>query len=314
MSAEPVIDVDNLRVAYGALEAVRGVSLRVGAGTVFGLVGPNGAGKTSTLKVLAGLLRPSGGAARVCGFDVLAERDDVRRSIGYMADFFGVYDYLTVREYLAFFGGMYGLRGADLAGKVEAAIASVALAGKRDALIHTLSRGMKQRLYLARAWVHRPRVLILDEPASGMDPRGRNEMVDALRRTAADGVTVLISSHILDELEHVCSMVGVMEAGRLVGVHEMRPEEAHGAGARRLLLLSPRADRDRALALAPTLPGVRGAGPAEDGLWLDVSGGDDAVAEVVRRMVEHDVRVLLPAAGGARLKQVFLHMTKGELT
>lgn len=313
MNSDPVVHAVDLHVSYGSFEAVRGVSFDVARGEVFGVVGPNGAGKTSTLKVLAGLLRPSAGLAAVCGFDAVGQRDEVRRRIGYMADFFGVYDYLTVREYLEFFGGMYGIAGADLAARIDAVITTVTLGVKRDAPIRTLSRGMKQRLYLARALVHEPPVLILDEPASGMDPRGRDDMVRTLREVAARGTTVLISSHILDELQDLCTVVAVMEAGRLVGTRALRRSDGGAADVRRFLLLTPEPDRARALSLAAASPQVAAAEPAAEGVWLDVRGGDEAVSAVVRQMVAGGIRVLLPAADSSDLKQIFMRMTKGEL-
>lgn len=313
MPLEPVIRVRDLKVSYGAFEAVKGVSFEVAQGDVFGLVGPNGAGKTSTLKVLAGLLPPASGSAAIDGFDVAVRGDDVRRRIGYMADFFGVYDYLTVSEYLEFFGGMYGVNGERLRQRIDAVLTTVTLGAKRDAPIRTLSRGMKQRLYLARAFVHAPPVLILDEPASGMDPRGRDEMVRTLKGAAERGTTIVISSHILDELQDLCTVVGVMEAGRLVGVRGLRPAGEAMPARRRCLLLTPEADRGRALEVAATLSVVKEAGRAADGLWLDIEGGEAAVGDVVRQMVQAGVRVLMPAADGSDLKDIFLRMTKGEL-
>jgi ABC-2 type transport system ATP-binding protein len=310
MSAAPTISVAKLAVHYGAFEAVSDVTFAVAAGEVFGLVGPNGAGKTSTLKVLAGLLPPAAGTATVAGCDVLTERDSVRQRIGYMADFFGVYDYLTVHEYLAFFGGMYGLAGEDLDVRIGEMLAAVTLAPKRHAPVRTLSRGMKQRLYLARALVHKPPVLILDEPASGLDPRGRAEMVATLRKAADGGTAVIISSHILDELQDLCHAVGVMEAGRLVGTRDLR---AAAGVTRRVRLLTPVADRERAVAAATAMPAVTAAALTADAVLLEIAGGDDELAVVVARLVAAGVRVLLPPADTSDLKEVFLKMTTGEL-
>lgn len=311
---QPVVSVSNLRVAYGTFEAVKDFSFNVHRGEVFGLVGPNGAGKTSTLKVLAGLLRPSAGSASVCGYDVVRQPHDARRRIGYMADFFGVYDYLTVDEYLSFFGGMYGMKGSVLDEGISAAIAKVALQGKRKAFIHTLSRGMKQRLYLARAFVHRPEALILDEPASGMDPRGRDAMVRTLKTLAGEGTTVVISSHILDELEDLCTDIGVMEAGRFAGIHRLRLTRQGDKAGKRYFLHTPEKDRSRALALAKAMDQVKTAGPASDGIWLDIAGGETAVSEITRAMVGAGIPVLLPAAEKTYLRDIFMRMTKGEIT
>ncbi len=312
--AKPLVCVRNLRVTYGTFDAVHDFSFSVHRGEVFGLVGPNGAGKTSTLKVLTGLLRPSAGSASVCGYDVVKQSDDARRCIGYMADFFGVYDYLTVYEYLTFFGGMYGLQGRSLAAGIDAAIALVSLEGKRQAFIRTLSRGMKQRLYLARALVHGPQVLILDEPASGMDPRGRDDMVRALKKLATDGTTVVISSHILDELEDLCTDIGVMEAGQFAGIHRLHPMQRKDRTGNRYLLHTPETERARALALARTLKQVKAAGPAAAGVWLDIEGDETAVSDIVRQMVAAGISVLLPATERTYLRDVFMSMTKGDIT
>lgn len=312
MAPDAIVRVEGLRVSYGDFEAVRNVSFTVNRGTAFGLVGPNGAGKTSTLKVLAGLLRPTGGRASVAGHDVALERDAMVRRIGYMADFFGVYDYLTVYEYLEFFGGMYAISGDALVSGIDAAISRVALETKRHARIATLSRGMKQRLYLARALVHGPEVLILDEPASGMDPRGRDEMVRMLGAMAMNGTTILISSHILDELQDLCTVIGVMETGRLVGLHKLG-EGPDSAASRRYRLLTPAGDVEKARALAAGLEAVSQAEPATDGVWLTIAGGEQSVSEVVRAMVHGGVRVLLPPSDASDLKDMFLRMTKGEL-
>ncbi len=313
-SGEAVVDVRNLCVAYGTFEAVKDVSFTVARGSAFGLVGPNGAGKTSTLKVLAGLLRPSGGVAFVQGHDVVRERNDVVRNIGYMADFFGVYDYLTVREYLAFFGGMYGLTGGALETGIREAIGMVALETKRDARIATLSRGMKQRLYLARALVHRPAVLILDEPASGMDPRGRDEMVRLLKTMIEGGTTIMISSHILDELRDLCTVFGVMEAGRLVGVHGLHDGDASITADVRYLLSTSVAERERAFSWARTVATVTQAEVVPDGVCVTLAGGDDAACALVRSAVEAGIRISLPRATASDLKDMFLRMTKGELS
>lgn len=190
----------------------------------------------------------------------------------------------------------------------------VALETKRDARIATLSRGMKQRLYLGRALVHRPAVLILDEPASGMDPRGRDEMVRLLKGMTDGGTTILISSHILDELRDLCSVVGVMEAGRLIGVHGMHGGIGATGDGIRYLLPTVAADRDRACAWAAGQPMVSLAEVGPDGVWVTIAGGEAAVSGMVEAAVGAGIRVLLPRAMASDLKDMFLRMTKGELT
>lgn len=319
MPPEPVIHVRDLVVRYGALTAVNRASFTVAAGTVFGLVGPNGAGKTSTLKVLAGLLRPDAGAAAVCVCDAVTARDALRARIGYMADFFGVYDYLTVEEYLAFFGGMYGLSGERLATRIAATLDCVTLAGKRPALVKTLSRGMKQRLYFARALIHDPPVLILDEPASGMDPRGRAELVATLKDLGRAGKTIVISSHILDELQDLCDHVGIMETGRLVAARPLR--RAVGAPAGRAILLAvAAATRERALAWLGARPGVTILDARGATLRLGIADDDAAATALLRDMLDAGLAPLPPraddaaaGAGNEDLRAIFLGLTRGEL-
>jgi ABC-2 type transport system ATP-binding protein len=308
----PAIQTRDLTVRYGTLVAVNRVSLEVPEGAIFGLVGPNGAGKTTALRVLAGLHIPDEGEVRVAGCNVVADRDRVRARIGYMADFFGVYDYLTVEEYLAFFGGMYGLRGPALEARIGAMLDTVNLTPKRRAFVKHLSRGMKQRLYCARALVHDPPILILDEPAAGIDPRGRAELVETLQKVHRQGKTIIISSHILEELQSLCTVVGIMEAGRLVGTRALRPEAAAGE-TRTVVLRVASEDAAPALAALQADAAVRSARAAAGGILVETANTDDAVSGIVRRLVERGIRVLLPRADAADLKEIFLKLTKGEL-
>lgn len=307
-----IVQINNLTVRYGSLVAVNGMSLGIQEGEVFGLVGPNGAGKTTTLKVLVGLLLPDEGSVQVNGFDVVAQRDHVRAQIGYMADFFGVYDYLTVDEYLAFFGGMYGLSGTALEQRISSILDIVNLTQKQHAFVRTLSRGMKQRLYFARVLVHDPPLLILDEPASGMDPRGRAELVETLKQANQRGKTIIISSHILDELQNLCTSVGIMEKGVFVGTRILRADKI-GTSLRRVVLLMVPADATRAAAFLEMHPDVTSVKVTHGALLLETKDEDEVVSGLVRQMVQQDIRVLLPRADAPDLRDMFLHMTKGEL-
>ncbi|MBI2441499.1 MAG: ABC transporter ATP-binding protein [Lentisphaerae bacterium] len=312
MTGKPIIQIANLTVKYDALVAVNDISLQVPEGAIFGLVGPNGAGKTTTLKVLAGLILPDSGTVTVDGFDLLKERRRARMRIGYMADFFGVYDYLSVAEYLEFFGGMYGLEHPRLRERIDAMLETVNLVQKHDALVKTLSRGMKQRLYCARALVHAPRLLILDEPASGMDPRGRTELIATLKAVNQQGTTIIISSHILDELQNLCTEVGVMETGRLVGTRDLRADSGQPVVRRVILLVTP-TDTEKALGLLRTHPKVISLKDVGGGLLLELPNEDQVVSDIVRFLAQANVRILLPRADAADLKEIFLKMTKGEL-
>ena len=203
---------------FGELFAVRDLSLEVPRGSVFGLIGPNGAGKSTTLSILASVLTPTSGSARVAGCDPVTDARGVRRRVGYMPDVLGVYDNLSVQEYLEFFAAAYSLPRAGWKGLVDGLLELVGLEVKRTAMVESLSRGMKQRLALARALVHDPEVLLLDEPASGLDPRARVELRVLLAELQSMGKTIVISSHILSEMEEMCSHIAIMEAGRLLAV------------------------------------------------------------------------------------------------
>jgi ABC-2 type transport system ATP-binding protein len=212
----PVVDIQGLCVVYGKQMAVRNLSLTIPRGEVFGFIGPNGAGKTSTIKVLATLLKPSSGSVRVLGTEVAHAPQEVRRHIGYVPDSFGVYEDLTVVEYLLFFAAAYRIEWEKRAGTVRDVLALTDLSGKADAQVDSLSRGMKQRLGIARILLHDPQLLLLDEPASGLDPRARIELRELLKELQRMGKTILVSSHILHELAQFCTRIGIIEAGQMV--------------------------------------------------------------------------------------------------
>ena len=216
------VKIKNLWVKYGKLTAVRDLSFEIPQGEVFGFIGPNGVGKTSTIKILATLLKPSSGTVTIGGLDVVKQQRDVRLRIGYMPDFFGVYDDLTANEYLHFFAAAYRLPKAKREAVIADVLALTDLTEKRQALVDGLSRGMKQRLSLARVLLHDPDLLLLDEPASGLDPRARIEMRELLKELARMGKTILISSHILHELSELCTRIGIVETGELVTEGSLR--------------------------------------------------------------------------------------------
>ena len=201
---------------YRDVRALDHLDLEVKEGEIFGFIGPNGAGKTTTLKILATLLAPTGGRAEVCGLEVGRDSRKIRPLIGYMPDFFGVYEDMTVNEYLTFFAAAYGLKGERRRKIVDDVLELTDLGVKRDTMVEALSRGMQQRLGLARTLVHDPKVLILDEPASGLDPRARIEIRALLKEVKNMGKTIIISSHILTELAELCDSVGIIEKGKLI--------------------------------------------------------------------------------------------------
>ena len=211
-----MIETNDLTKKYGELYALDRLTISLGQGDVYGFIGPNGAGKTTTMRILSTLLNPSWGEASVCGYSIYTGSKEIRRAIGYMPDFFGVYDDMKVTEYLEFFAAAYRIQGPDRRKKVDQVLDLVDLGYKRDALVTSLSRGMTQRLGLARVLLHEPQVLLLDEPASGLDPRARIEMRELIKELRSMNKTIMVSSHILPELADICNKIGIIERGKLI--------------------------------------------------------------------------------------------------
>src|SRR6187431_3658138 len=210
-----MIETNDLTKKYGDLYALDRLTIKLTEGDVYGFIGPNGAGKTTTMRILATLLNPSWGEASVCGYSIYNGAKEIRRVIGYMPDFFGVYDDMKVIEYLEFFAAAYRIRGPQRRKVCDEVLDLVELGYKREALVTSLSRGMTQRLGLARVLLHDPQVLLLDEPASGLDPRARIEIRTLLKRLGTLGKTIMVSSHILPELADICNKIGIIEKGEL---------------------------------------------------------------------------------------------------
>src|SRR5437870_1556932 len=211
-----MIETRDLTKTYGDLYALNRLTLKLDRGDVYGFIGPNGAGKTTTMRILATLLNPTWGEATVCGYSIYNGAKDIRRVIGYMPDFFGVYDDMKVIEYLEFFAAAYRIKGSERRRKCDQVLELVDLGYKRDALVTSLSRGMTQRLGLARVLLHEPQVLLLDEPASGLDPRARIEMRELIKELRKMNKTIMVSSHILPELADICNKIGIIERGKLI--------------------------------------------------------------------------------------------------
>ena len=289
--AEPAVRTVGLTKRYGTLFAVRDLDLEVPTGSVFGLIGPNGAGKSTTFAILASVLTPTSGQALVGGRDPAVDPRGVRRHLGYMPDVLGVYDNLQVDEYLEFFAAAYRLPRSTWPGLVDGLLELVGLTTKRTAMVESLSRGMKQRLALARALVHDPDVLVLDEPASGLDPRARVELRGLLAELQAMGKTVVISSHILSEMEEMCSHVAILEAGRLLASGSPRDIGGRLAGGRRLV--------------------VRLAGGGEQRFTV----ADETEQEALLRqlVVEEGLAVVEFREEGNGLEDLFLQVTEGTV-
>jgi len=211
-----VVDVVDLKKSYGNFVALNGVSFHISEGEMYGFVGPNGAGKTTTMKIMSGLLAADGGSVEIDGVDILRHPKKVKQLVGYMPDFFGVYDNLKVSEYMEFFASVYGIYGKEARKRCQEKLDVVHMLEKEDSFVDVLSRGQKQRLCLARCLLYQPKILVMDEPSFGLDPRARYEMKEVLRELMDGGVTMLVSSHILSELSEICTTVGIIEAGKMV--------------------------------------------------------------------------------------------------
>jgi ABC-2 type transport system ATP-binding protein len=231
-----VINLTALRKQFGSLLAVNDINLTIPKGEIYGLIGPNGAGKTTSIRMMCGLLVPTKGRVEIADVDVCGEPERAQQHIGYLSDFFAVYDDLKVWEYLDYFAHAYKMAEAAIPARVREVITEVGLEVKTDSLIAGLSRGMKQRLGIARAIIHKPEVLLLDEPASGLDPKARFELRVLLQKLRDEGTTILISSHILTELEGFCTSIGIMEKGRLVRSGRIDEVKAAESPARTLAL------------------------------------------------------------------------------
>ncbi len=345
-SAPPAIRVEGLVHRYGNLDVLRNIDFEVASGEIYGFIGPNGAGKTTTIRIMATLLEPFAGRVEIDGIDVSLEPERVRRIIGYMPDHAGVYERVTVREFLEFFADAYAI--PEL-GVVDAVIELTDLKKLEDRLVATLSKGMKQRLQIARTLLHDPRVLILDEPASDLDPRARIEVRDLLLELRELGKTIFLSSHILTELSDVCTSVGILEQGELVvsgpigeiaerlarergllheataafgapGATPLGAELGVTAGGVPIPVATRKRLRLRVLGDAhPVVPlleggsGVLGVEPGPGGqLTLHYVGGDGYVAEVVRYLVTRGVALVGVEPERNELERIFLEVTRGE--
>ncbi|HNQ88468.1 MAG TPA: ABC transporter ATP-binding protein [Verrucomicrobiota bacterium] len=311
MQASPAVQTFNLTRLYGDMVALNNLDLTVNRADLFGFIGSNGAGKTTTLRILATFLAPSGGRAEVLGHDVVRDADAVRHLIGYMPDFFGVYKDMEVTEYLDFFGACYKIPSAQREKTVNDVLELVGLAEKKGAIIGALSRGMQQRLGLARVLIHDPKVLLLDEPASGLDPRARIEMMAILQELQRLGKTIIISSHILSELETLCNRVAIIEKGRLIyagPVQGVRDQMTTG----RVVWVRVAGDPQQAAALLRARPEVTSVDEADGRLKVALASHDTDHSIVAEVLVRGGARLIELREDELGLEEVFLRVTKGE--
>jgi ABC-2 type transport system ATP-binding protein len=308
-----MIRVEGLRHRFGRTEVLRDVSFEVPSGEIFGFIGPNGAGKTTTLRMLATLLEPDEGTITIGGVDVVERPGEVRKMLGFMPDGFGVYEGITVQEYMEFFAAAYGIGLGARPRTVDAVLELTDLVGLGERLVAGLSKGMRQRLAIARTLLHDPHVLLLDEPANGLDPRARIEMRELIEELQRLGKTIVLSSHILTELSDMCTSVGILEQGRLLAcgpLEEIR-KQLEPRRAVRIRSLESTEQAERALSEFESVLEVERE--PEGDLRVSFQGGDEQVAEIVRAAVDAGLSVVRVEPDRNDLERIFLEVTKGEL-
>jgi len=308
----PAVQTIGLTRSYGAMTALSNLDLTVNTGDLFGFIGSNGAGKTTTLRILATFLAPSSGQAIVLGHDVVRDADAVRHVIGYMPDFFGVYKDMEVTEYLDFFGACYKIPAAKREKTVDDVLELVGLTEKKGALIGALSRGMQQRIGLARVLIHDPKVLLLDEPASGLDPRARIEMMAILEELKRLGKTVIISSHILSELQSLCNRVAIIEKGKLIYAGPVQGVREQMFTGRIVWAKLRDGDPEQAIGFLKLRTEISQIEAVDGELkitMIDHEADHSCVPDV---LVNNGFKLLELREEEVGLEEVFLHVTKGE--
>src|SRR4051812_26311665 len=307
----PAVQTTDLTRMYGSMVALSNLNLTVNRGDLFGFIGSNGAGKTTTLRILATFLAPSSGKAEVLGHDVVKDADAVRHTIGYMPDFFGVYKDMEVTEYLDFFGACYKIPSAQREKTVNDVLELVGLTEKRGALIGALSRGMQQRLGLARVLIHDPQLLLLDEPASGLDPRARIEMMAILQELQRLGKTIIISSHILSELQTLCNRVAIIEKGKLIysgPVQGVRDQMSNG----QIYWVKVATEPDQAMELLKTHPEVAEVSRVDGQVKVTLTSHDTDPSFLAETLVRGGAKLTGLWEDELGLEEVFMRVTRGE--
>jgi ABC-2 type transport system ATP-binding protein len=304
-----MLNIKNLYKRYGKFTAVNGLNLDVQEGEIFGFVGPNGAGKTTTMKIICGLLDATSGEVFVDGVDAIRDSRKLKENIGYMPDFFGVYDNLRVNEYLEFYASIYNINGKKREKVCNDLLELVDLSSKREAYVDSLSRGMKQRLCLARSLVHNPKLLVLDEPASGMDPRARFEMKEILRTLKDMKKTIIISSHILPELAELCTTVGIIEKGQMAikGTVDEIMQQVYKNKAIKIKVTDK---LEEAVMVLKEFPHVDGISTGENTIEAYFNGNDEDMSVMLAALVTKKIPVVTFAQLDGNLEDVFMKVTE----
>ncbi len=302
--------INDLTKNYGSFTAVNHLSLHIPEGDLFGFVGPNGAGKTTTIRIVCGLLRASGGSVRIGSNVTAVGSKAMKRMIGYVPDFFGVYDNLKVREYMDMYGSMYGMYSRDIAKLTDDLLELVNLSDKKEDYVDTLSRGMKQRLCVARALLHNPSLLILDEPSSGLDPRARVEMKELLKNLHSMGKTIVISSHILSELSEMCNSIGIMNRGQLITAGRIEDIMQQISGGKRMHIQIA-SGMETAVRILQEQVGIRIESVRENEIIMLFGGADEQISALIGHMIQNQVVLTGFYREEGSLESLFMQLTGG---
>lgn len=307
-----MLKIHGLKKKFRNFQALNGLDLEVDEGALYGFVGPNGAGKTTAIRIITGLLRPDEGTVEIAGKDAIRYRDSVKDHFGYVPDEFGMYDNLKVWEYMEFFASCYGYSGLVARKRCGELLEQMKLSDKSDAFVDSLSRGMKQRLCLARAMIHDPELLVLDEPTSGMDPRTRMEFKEMLKELCAEGKTILVSSHILSELSQMCTDIGIIDAGRIVLSGNMA-EILKKVNDSNPLLIRVCENREDAIRILKSEPAVKTITIREDDIAVRFHGGRQEEAILLRKLVEAGIPVNGFIREQGDLESIFMQITSHDM-
>lgn len=316
-----MLQIENLTKNYGKFQALDHLNLHIEKGEIFGFVGPNGAGKTTTMRIVCGLLKATSGSVHVDGVDAISNPEDIKRKVGYVPDFFGVYDNLQVMEYMEFYGSMYGMEKEEVDEISRGLLELVNLSDKENVFVDTLSRGMKQRLCVARALIHNPDLLVLDEPNSGLDPRARFEMKEVLKNLGSMGKTIIISSHILPELSEMCSSIGIMERGKLIvsGKVDEIMQKSRGIQPIKMRAFAPEytdrtKEHDYISMVLREQPLVSKVNFTEDEILVSFGGDEKEAAQLLKTLFERNILVSSFHREKEDLESLFLEITGGAVS
>ena len=307
-----MLTIKGLTKCYGKFKALDHLDLEIGKGEIFGFVGPNGAGKTTTMRIICGLLKATSGEVYVDGVNAITNPEDIKRKVGYVPDFFGVYDNLKVIEYMEFYGSMYGMEKKDVDEISDGLVQLVNLSDKKEEYVDTLSRGMKQRLCVARALIHNPDLLVLDEPNSGLDPRARFEMKEILKNLGSMGKTIIISSHILPELAEMCTSIGIMEHGHLIASGKVEDVMQMSKGSQSIHIRVVDAQKEKLTLLLKEQNNVTKVSTTEDEYIVSFAGDDVAAAQLLKQLIAQGVMISQFYREKEDLESLFLEVTGGD--